>query len=478
VNSADHVPPPITRRIPALDLALAGAVTVLAGAIRFVRLGVPPTIIPLDETYYAKDAAAYLRHGSEDGFAVHPPVGKWLIGAGIKIFGNDAFGWRVAAALFGTLSVLVLYLLARRLWRSPWIAGAVALLLATDGLYFVQSRIAMLDIFLAFFVLVAFWLLVEDRARAGPDHRGIRWWRIGSATAIGLALATKWSAAPIVPVLLAIAIAWEIGRTRPAAVPEPEAEALPPEPVRSPRDDARRVAVVVASFVLIPIVLYVIAYAPWFFDGRRYTAPRCTGKAGVDAWLCYQREIFDYHKRLKNFDEKGKPIHPYLTRAWSWPWIGRPTAHYFNTIGEEPHRLSAHILGLPNPALWYPAFFLAIPLCAWWALRNRDPTAGVLLVSFAPLYLPWLVTSRPLFMFYMTPAVPFLALLVGHVLHRFRAAPGAKWALAAYAGAALALFVYFYPVLAAAHIPDGDWRRHMWMHVDCLKDTIKVACWI
>lgn len=545
-----------------LDLLIAGAVTVFAGVIRFVRLGTPHEIIPLDETYYAKDAAAYLAHGSEDGFAVHPPVGKWLIAAGMKVFGNNAVGWRVSAALFGTLSVLVLYLLARRLWGSPWIAGGVSLLLAADGLSIVQSRIAMLDIFLAFFVLLSVWMLAEDRARTPVTHVGPRWWRLGSGAAVGLAVATKWAALFVIPVVAAVALAWEFARTRdpardadePPPGQQPWITPAPPPGPPPPFAGAawRRVGRVAGTFVLLPVVLYVASYAPWFADDDRYTAPRCTHPdfGGVfsvldklpdepKAWTCYQREIFDYHKGLKNFDDKGKPIHPYLTRAWTWPWVGRPTAHYFDSTGEESNRRSAHILGLPNPALWFPAFFLGIPLCAWWAFRRSDTTAGLLLVMLAPLYLPWLVTARPLFMFYMTPAVPVLALMVGHVIHRMMTGMGdravtatatallalpftplfVQWLAAgpsrgllweipatgailagarylvgvfrgqaprlalAHAGIALAMVAYFYPVLTAAHIPDRGtfgWRNHMWMQVDCRSpvETIEVVCWI
>ncbi|HEX9696345.1 MAG TPA: phospholipid carrier-dependent glycosyltransferase [Actinomycetota bacterium] len=686
--------PAVAPRIRGLGFLLGAAVTIFAGVIRFVRLNVPKSLIPLDEFYYPVNALGLLRHGSdfqlaegaklpgrcaqialEPAFAVHPPVGKWLIGAGMRIFGCNSFGWRVAAALVGTATILLVYLIGRRLFRSPWIAALGALLVAVDGLFFVQSRIAMLDVFVAFFIVLAVWLLIEDRARTRPGYSGWRPWRLGSAVAIGLGLATKWSAMFVIPFLIVLGLVWELDRRRrgraiademmaasaglvpaesgfgwtPREMPleetgedpgedpgetarepdepwsefgsEPEPPAPPPPPWESaPPDSApgRRfesawmmILKLGSAFVLLPLLVYVLSYIPWFAGAdTRYKPPRCAEQASIEfngavspvnsviwnwdvwpdqwqEWVCYQREIWDFHKNLKTINDEGKPSHPYLSRAWSWPWMGRPTSHYFNSEGfddpcEQPPataaarvraaqisptgtetgagtpsptpsptetpapidptrecKTQAEILGLPNPALWFPAFFLAIPYMIWRALGRRDQNAALLLLLFAPLYLPWLITTRPLFLFYMTPAVPILALMVAHMVDRvteemrpwqmtlmfalmitipftplymqwlhagrishllykipalavmFLVGNGLATLLAytpkprrlimVYAGLVLAMFAYFYPVLAAGPIPDGGvfgWRKHMWLQRDCGQQGILLSCWI
>src|SRR3712207_1869639 len=155
-------------------------------ALRLHRLAVPAKAA-FDEVYYACDAQMLLRYGYEHahqkdnvcivdattqgpGFVVHPPLGKWLIGIGEQIFGYSphggataAFGWRIAACVFGSLSILILCRMGRRLFRSTLLGCFAGLLLALDGLHFVQSRVAMLDIFLMFFVLAAAACLVTDR---------------------------------------------------------------------------------------------------------------------------------------------------------------------------------------------------------------------------------------------------------------------------------------------------------------------------
>ena len=94
---------------------------------------------------------------------MHPPVGKWLIAAGEALFGMNSFGWRVAPLVFGTLLVLVTIRLVRRVSKSTLVGGLAGLLLAFDGLAFVMSRTALLDIFVAFFVVAAVSCLAADR---------------------------------------------------------------------------------------------------------------------------------------------------------------------------------------------------------------------------------------------------------------------------------------------------------------------------
>ncbi len=179
------------------------AVTALAGFLRLWHLGRPHAFL-FDETYYAKDAWSLWHHGYVTGYVadadkkilggtvdglftdspsmvVHPEVGKWLIALGEHLFGMDPAGWRVASAVVGTLMVTVMVRLARRLTGSTLLGCVAGLLLCFDGLEFVLSRVALLDIFLAFFLLLAVSCLVADRdwgrtrmARLVPSGTGPR----------------------------------------------------------------------------------------------------------------------------------------------------------------------------------------------------------------------------------------------------------------------------------------------------------------
>lgn len=510
------------------DILTPLVITAIAGFLRFWRLGAPHSIVPLDETYYAPNSLGYLCYGTdmqfmanarhtcrglEPAFAVHPPVGKILISAGIKIFGYRPFGWRFMPALAGTLIVLLAYFIGRRLWPDKrWPAAAGAILVAADGLLFVQSRLAMLDIFLAFFIVLGVWLMLEDRARA-PRSTGLRWWRIGAGVSFGLAVASKWTAIPLLPVIAAVALAWEAVRLRDARAAE--AERMFSEDVdhiSEPSSDrtmwkelAVQALAILVTFAVIPLVVYVASYTPWFLSSKRYVPPRCykvyaptteggvsrsVPKSGFDYWRCYQREIADYHRNLQSFDAKGNPIHPYMSRPWSWPWISRPASHYnarycAPSKTPEPCKpgetvIDEEIVGLPNPVVWWSGFLIALPMCIFWMVK-RDDAAALLVVLFAPLVIPWFVYSRPLFLFYMTPASVFLSLMVVHTMVRW------EWKMSAFAFVAVAVasFAYFYPVLAAYPLPlhgAFGWESRMWfghwLRGDCLSAKIKLFCWI
>ena len=159
-------------------------VGLLSGLLRVVRLDLPAGRI-FDEVYYVCDAQNLLRFGveaatvpnsdedpgaaarceptGEPGFIVHPPLGKWLVAVGLRLFGVDEFGWRIAAAVAGTLTVVVLVRLTRRMTGSTVLGCFAGLLLSLDGLHFVLSRAALLDVFLTTWVVAAFACLVADR---------------------------------------------------------------------------------------------------------------------------------------------------------------------------------------------------------------------------------------------------------------------------------------------------------------------------
>src|SRR6266571_492756 len=245
------------RLVPPMPLAAfwgwAGPllVTVFGTYLRFGRLGDPHAVI-FDETYYVPDALGILRFGVEHNyvsngttrdalltrgnphvftsggeFVVHPPFGKVLIAGGEWLFGLSPFGWRFAAAVVGSLSILLLARIARRMTRSTLLGCFAGFLLALDGLEFVMSRTALLDIFVMFWALAAFGCLVIDRdwarsrletsaqRRDGPGPGlGIRPWRALAGVCVGLACASKWDGIWYLAAFAVLALAWDIGGRR------------------------------------------------------------------------------------------------------------------------------------------------------------------------------------------------------------------------------------------------------------------------
>ena len=454
------------RRRRALAVLLPFALLAVAGTLRFYRVGEPPAIY-FDETYYVTDARSLLDVGTEEGFAVHPPLGKWLIAGGIALLGDRPVGWRAAVALAGSATVVMTYLAGLRLFRRRGVAALAAVLLAVDGLAFTMSRIAMLDAFLALFVVTGFWLLLVDRdarwrrdpspedGAEGSDPRPCRVYRWLAGVAFGLALATKLSALSAIGAAGLLVLGSELAARR-------RATGSPWTRAWAPAGSA------VVTLLVVPAAIYVASYAGWFanFSDTRVGREQCpdgvcdaSATDVVAAWVGEQRAILAFHRDLE-------APHPYRSPAGEWLLLRRPVAYHYEACGAGdadctiPVGTVAHVLGVGNPLLWWLAL-LAYPALVWLGVARRDWRAWALLVFLAGQYVPWLLAQRPLFLFYLTPVVPFMALAVAHVCEQLAVRHGWRWVPWAVAVVAVAAFVFLYPVLAALPIDPDAWQRRM-----------------
>jgi dolichyl-phosphate-mannose--protein O-mannosyl transferase len=473
-------------------LAWAGplAVSVFAFFLRYYRLAVPGKAA-FDEVYYSCDAQMLLRYGYEHahlkdnvcvvdattpgpGFVVHPPLGKWLIGIGEHIYGYDpnggarsAFGWRIVACVFGALSILVLCRLGRRLFRSTLLGCFAGGLMTLDGLHFVQSRMAMLDIFLMFFLLAAAACLVADRDwgrrklaerltddRSWPGPRiGWRPWRVLAGLMLGCGLGVKWSAIYYVAAFALVAFAWDCGARRRAGVPKPIRATL-----------RREVLPIALLVVLLPAVTYLATWTGWFVTTggwRRSCGTQFTDHCGaISGFIKYHQEMYHFHVNLAD-------KHPYESKPWGWLLLARPVLYVYNTPVKDT---SQAVLGIGTPAIWW-ASILALLGCVWGWISRRDWRAAFILVGFAGGYLPWFwPADRTEFFFYALPSLPFMCLALtycaGLALGPRGGSADRRQVAATFVGAYALLvvvnFFYLYPILAAKVIPYSAWHSRMW----------------
>ncbi|MBP3043942.1 phospholipid carrier-dependent glycosyltransferase [Arthrobacter jiangjiafuii] len=487
---------------------------VIGGVLRFVRLAEPRSLV-FDETYYVKDAYSYLLSGYErewpDGandsfnagtpdvllaspeYVVHPPVGKWMIAAGMELFGADnSFGWRFSAALTGTLTVLLVGLIAVKLFRSPLLGGLAGLLLAVDGHHLVHSRTSLLDVFLTFWIVAAFGALLLDRtdgrlrlarktAALAPDGSGrptaqallygpwLLWrpWRLAAGVFLGLAVGTKWSALAFVAVFGLMTVLWDVGARRVAGF-------------RSWRTAGLLKDGIPAFFTIIPAaaLAYLASWTGWLrstgaYD-RNWAADNPSGTWGwLPDWL---RSLAEYHRSAYAFHNGLSSEHTYESSAWTWLVMGRPTSFFYEstpggTDGCTAESCSTAVTSLGNPLIWWAAAVSLLVLLFCW-IGRRDWRAGAILAGVAAGYLPWFAyPERTTFFFYSVSFEPFLILALTYVLGLLLGRPGDPAARRRAGKAAVAIFIlaavlasaFFLPVWTAETIPYSDWRLRMWM---------------
>jgi dolichyl-phosphate-mannose-protein mannosyltransferase len=361
-------------------------ITALGAFLRFNRLSVPKAVV-FDETYYVGDAWAILQHGVEINhvknanallaagstkilagtqgeLVAHPPLGKMMIAVGEWLFGLTPFGWRFSVALIGSLAILMLARIVRRMTGSTLLGCIAGLLLALDGLELVLSRTAILDIFVMFWVLAAFGLLVIDRDRGRarlaaaadalgqpgsgePDPRGprlgIRWLRVAAGLCLGAAVACKWNGVWYILAFGVLVLAWDLGARRAAGFPARLAGVL--------RSDAKWLPV---SFGVAPAVVYIASWTGWFAtpygydrNGARFN-PGGHHTSTIVAWLQYNKWMLQFGLGLTS----GQT---YKSNPLGWLVLARPILRLpagqavrrgrLDRAGGPGHRDAGHLVG-------------------------------------------------------------------------------------------------------------------------------------
>ncbi|GAB3194200.1 dolichyl-phosphate-mannose--protein mannosyltransferase [Nesterenkonia suensis] len=423
-------PGPLGWIIPAL-------VTLLAAGLRLPGLGHPHELI-FDETYYAKDAYALLLAGHElvwpDGadeawlagdpaptgepaYVVHPPLGKWLIALGIQVLGvESAAGWRISAAVAGTLAVLLVALIAQRMFRSVLLGGLAGTLTAIDGHHLVMSRVALLDIFLMLFVLAAFGALLADRyhgrrrlADSGPATR-LAWrpWRLLAGALLGAAAAVKLSGLAFLAVFGVLVILWDLQARRAVGAP------------RWGVAGVRDAALAVVTVLPVAAGTYLASWTGWLRSstgwGRLWHESH--PPEGLGALVPGPvRSLWQYHLAATDFHTGLDAGHDYASTPWTWLFMGRPVSFHYQSFdsgeaGCAASRCSQAILDLANPVIWWVGLIALVLVLALW-LGRRDWRYGAILSGYAGGFAVWLLfPDRTMFFFYTIAYHPFLILSV------------------------------------------------------------------
>ena len=484
-------------------------VTVLAAAARFPNLGRPHKLV-FDETYYVKQAYTLLRIGyearwgsdpnpafeagdvntylSRPDYVVHPSVGKWMIALGMEITGpGSAVGWRLSAAIVGTLSVLMLARIARRMFASTLLGTIAGGLLAVDGEAIVHSRTGLLDGFVTFFALAAFGALLIDReqARRRLAHRvaervdgglpltgwgpglSMRWWRVAAGVLLGLTIGTKWSGLYFLAVFGLLTVLWDVTARRAVGL----RLWLPAGVLRDG---------VLAAVTLLPLAFatYLASWFSWFRSPGAYQRDwAATHPSEGVTWLPDSlRSLWKYHNDMWEFHNNLAATHSYAAHPIGWPIQWRPTSFFYETPVPANQACGADqcaqaITSLGNPILWWGAS-VAIIAVVWWLVRTRDWRAGAALSGIVAAWLPWFAYAhRTIFTFYSIAFAPWMVLTltyaIGKVLGPPDADPGRRrrgvWWVSGYLALVVVVSAFFYPIWTAQVVPYTFWRLHMWL---------------
>jgi hypothetical protein len=408
-------------------------VALISFLLRIVHLGRINSFI-FDEVYYVDGARDLLKYGVEVSgakpeFVVHPPLGKWLIGAGIKVFGDNGFGWRITSAIAGSLMILLVARIAHRLFRDTFLTGLASALMALDGLALVHSRTALLDNFLALFVLLATYLFLTKRY----------WW---TGVALGCAMATKWSALYYVIAFGAIGLYRAFTHHSGRAIIKPTLER-------------------VLQFGVVPLAVYITSWIGWFSSDRGWD--RHYSKDLFSSFLYYHQQILSFHTGLIQ-------KHSYQSNPWGWMIMARPTSFYYQTPqGCAAKDCSQEIIALGTPFLWWLGTIAVIVVIGLWIrsviIQRIDPALSIIVTGIAAGYLPWFFFQRrTVFSFYAIIFEPFVILALVYCARAMKSNYGrsGEFIVAACVTLIFINFIYFLPLYLGDVITYEAWHARMW----------------
>lgn len=400
-----------------------------------------------DEIYHARTAYEYL-NSMWPYENTHPPLGKVLISWGIAIFGMVPFGWRIIGTLFGIFMLPAIYIFAKKMFAKTSVPAVAMILFAADFMHFAQTRIATIDVYITFFIILMYLFMYIYTTMSfydTPFYKTLIPLAL-SGLCMGLGIASKWTGV-YAGIGLAVIFFISLGRRwyeRNKILADKN----------SSKEDKAKVAVCgrytlytllwcVLFFVIIPAGIYAASYIPFV------SAP---GARGIQTILENQKTMFNYHAHLN-------ATHPFSSPWYEWPIIYKPIWFYSGTNNS----LKESIASFGNPFIWWAglAAFLGVIVIG---IIKKDRRALFLVIGYLSQYLPWVGVTRIVFIYHYFTCVPFIILMLAYIAnwlyerypyHSSIAGKAATWGVWAYIAACVVLFAVFYPVLSGYPVPSS-----------------------
>jgi dolichyl-phosphate-mannose--protein O-mannosyl transferase len=467
-------------------------IILLAAVLRLFNLGYPKKLV-FDETYYVKDAWTLWNTGSEKAwpadanplfeagnsniflndpsYVVHPPLGKWIIGFGMWLFGpENPFSWRVSVAILSIASVGLLMVVAKMLLKSTLWAVVAGFLLAIDGTAIVMGRTGLLDSMLMFFVLLAFYFLLRDIQNR--DLSKLVWqrpWLLAAGVALGAATSVKWSGLYFLAAFGLYVVISEALARRDAGQKHWALVGI-----------VANGAIAFALMVPTALLTYLASWTGWLVTsggyGRAWAEDSANAATGFWSFMPTSlQSLWHYHQSAYGFHVGLSTPHSYSSNALTWLISLRPTSFFYEGLSEGQNGCitaggcSSAITSLGNPVIWISATLALLAMIALWILK-KDRIAGLILLGVLAGYVPWLFfMNRTVFSFYSIAFLPWMILAVVYAIKLiWNSLPTSKRSLgqtiiAGYLTLIFGVSLFFLPIWFGTWIPFWYWQIHMWI---------------
>ncbi|WP_238191386.1 glycosyltransferase family 39 protein [Paenibacillus sp. L3-i20] len=409
-----------------------------------------------DEIYHARTAYEHIE-GIVAYENTHPPLGKLIIALGIKLFGLNPFGWRIAGTVFGIAMIPIMYLMAKRIFKKTAYAAFAGGLLAVDFMHFTQTRISTIDVYGVFFIMLMFYFMNKYAAMNFYRQKiAATFVPLGLAGLFfGLGVASKWIVlygGAGLAIMLAISLIERYKEYKAAKrmLKRGTTDTKMDEAVLRrmitvfPKYTLMTLAVCLIFYIAVPAGIYALSYIP--------VLSVMEGGFTLKALVEYQVHMFSYHSKLVS-------SHPFSSSWWEWPFIQRPLWYYSGS--ELAAGMKSTIVAMGNPIIWWTGIItmlITIPL----SIKRRDKAVYMLWIAFLSQYVPWMLVTRETFIYHYFAMVPFSILSIVYIFMVIEEKkPAFSRIRNIFMLAALGLFIMFYPALSGMTV--SKWYVDTWL---------------
>ena len=411
------------------------SIYVAAATLFVIRLH-EPAALNFDETHYVRQGLDFFRSESW-GNKSHPPFAKWLIGASQAVLGEHSFSWRFPGVLMGAAVVACVYAIMRLFGFESWHGGVAAALTMLNQTLFVQSRIAMMDVYaLAFTALSATFLIWSaKRVRSEP---AATFGLVTAGVLFGLGTACKWTVAFHMILIWMGIIAWRFTETSTYGT----LARFTQTGFAGWRHHSLISAALLFGVVSIPV--YLVTFTPFLFMENSPT-------------------LIELHQGMVGDVAGNLAPHPYSSRWWEWPIMLEPVWFYFERpIGQDEGHQAVMYVG--NPIIYWAGLPVLITIFVE-GFRRQDGALLAISGAYFAFWLLWAIIPRELtFFYYYEPAATMLSMAIAAFGARILPPNARPYVMGTWIVAAAAMFIYFYPVIGAMVLAPNEWLNWIWFN--------------
>lgn len=405
-----------------------------------------------DEIYHARTAYEFIHHLPIYEWT-HPPLGKLIMALGILIFGMTPFGWRIAGTIVGILMIPVIYIFAKKLLKHSWLAILTCLFLTFDFMHFAQTRIATIDVYVTFFIMLMYLFMYKYYTMSFYDTEFKKTLvpLALSGICMGLGVASKWTGAYAgagLAVIFFYTMAVRYNEYRIASMNltgtsngvsnRKIAEEFTPKLIKT-------LVWCIIFFVIVPIIIYCCSYIPYMHTPSGH---------GLKTVTENMESMYTYHSKTV-----VNSTHSFSSPWYKWPIMYRPIWYY---SGSAENGLKEGISSFGNPAVWWTGI-AAVIYMLYLSIAKKDKKALFLVIAYFAQLIPWMRVTRITFIYHYFPCVPFIVLMLGYSIKTIYDSAKNKKAVIIgaiiFTAIVIGLFILFYPVLSGKPC-DPEFAKH------------------